>query len=189
MGGVGAAPAGAAQPLTVETSGVAQGALMALIRIAMGLFWYQESLGKLPGHTQYFSQLMQMVARNAFVPGYAGIMQRLFIPHAALFALFAYCLESFIALSLLFGLLTRLGGAVGAIWSGLLFCGMAYARGPGGGPGGPGPWYFGFMVLMCALLALTAAGRSLGVDRWLRPLMLRRAKAGDRVARLVARAE
>ncbi len=178
------------RPLTAATSGAFQGALIALIRIAMGPFWYQELFMHLPGRMASFSQLMQMVARGTFVPGYAGIMQKLLIPHASIFALFVWALESFIALSLLFGFLTRLGGTLGAIWAALLFCGLAYASGPGGhGGGGPGAWYFGFMVLLGALLALTAAGRSLGVDRWLRPIMLRRAAAGDRVARYVALAE
>jgi uncharacterized membrane protein YphA (DoxX/SURF4 family) len=177
------------RPLTSGTSGFFQGAVVALIRIAMGLFWYQESMLKLPGHSQYFAQLMRMVGSNSFVPGYAGIMQKVLIPHAAQFAIFVWLLEGFIALSLLFGVLTRLGGTVGAIWSALLFAGMAYASGPSGRSSGPGAWYFGFMVLMCALLALAAGGRTLGVDRWLRPVMLRRAARGDRVARYVALAE
>jgi hypothetical protein len=130
-----------------------------------------------------------MVGSGSFVPGYAGIMNKLLIPHAAQFAVFVWLLESFIGLSLMFGIVTRLGGMVGAIWSALLFAGLAYASGPGGRGGGPGAWYFGFMVLICTLLALAAAGRSLGVDRWLRPVMLRRAARGDRLARYVALAE
>lgn len=161
-----------------------QGAILALIRIAVGFFWYQESLLKLPGHTAYFKQLLAMVAKHAIIPGYGGVVRALFVPHATLFALCVYLLESAIALSLLFGVLTRLGGVAGAVWGALLFCGLAYGAGPGSNP-----WYFGLIVLVNALLALTAAGRSLGVDRWLRPRMLRRAREGRPWARYVALAE
>jgi uncharacterized membrane protein YphA (DoxX/SURF4 family) len=162
------------------------GAVIALIRITMGFFWFQESLLKLPGHTGFFKQLLQAVAHNAIIPMYAGMVQKIFVPHTTQFIFCVWILESLIALSLLFGLFARLGGLAGALWGALLFCGLAYPSGPGPGAN---PWYFGLIVLVNALLALTASGRSLGIDRWLRPVMLQRAAKGNRWARFVAALE
>jgi uncharacterized membrane protein YphA (DoxX/SURF4 family) len=160
-----------------------QGVILALIRIAVGFFWYQESFGKLPGHTTYFGNLLQMAAKGAIIPGYAGIIEHVFVPHATLFALFVWLLELSIGLSLMFGLFTRLGGTVGAVWASLLFCGLAY------GGRNSLPWYFGLLVLINVLLAVMAAGRTLGVDRWLRPRLLARAARGERLAGYAALAE
>jgi uncharacterized membrane protein YphA (DoxX/SURF4 family) len=164
-----------AQAIAAPGATALQGVILALIRIAVGFFWYQESFMKLPGHTAYFGNLLQMVAKGAILPGYAGIIQHVFVPHAALFAVFVWLLELSIGLSLMFGVFTRLGGTAGAIWGALLFCGLAYGK-------MSSPWYFGLIVLINVLLAVTAAGRTLGVDRWLRPQLRRRGAQGDRLA-------
>ncbi|HEX6121844.1 MAG TPA: TQO small subunit DoxD [Ktedonobacterales bacterium] len=173
----------AAATATTTAGAIAlQGVILALVRIAVGFFWYQESFFKLPGHTAYFGNLLHMVAKGAIMPGYAGIIEHVFVPHAALFAIFVWLLELSLGISLMFGLFTRLGGTIGAIWAALLFCGLAY------GGRNSLPWYFGLLVLINVLLAVTAAGRTLGVDRWLRPRLLTRAARGERLAAYGARA-
>jgi hypothetical protein len=161
----------------------ATGWLLALIRIAAGFFWYQSIFLKLPGHAGGFHKGLEFVATSAWVPGFGRIVRTLLVPSPnwQVFALLIFLLEGSIAISLLFGLFTRLGGLAGVLWATLLFCGTAYAP-------HIDAWSIGMVVLLDALVALTASGRWLGVDRWLRPHMLRRA-AGSRLAHVVALAE
>lgn len=174
----------AVEPTPVPAVGgmtAAQGWLLALIRIAAGFFWYQSIFLKLPGQAGGFHAGLEHIAKNAWVPGFGPIVRALLVPSPnwQVFALLIFLLEGAIAISLMFGLLTRLGGVAGVLWGALLFCGTAYAP-------HINAWSIGMVVLLDALLALTASGRWLGVDRWLRPRLLRRAMTGSRLARGVA---
>lgn len=165
-------------------NGALQGAALALVRIAVGFLWYQSIFFKLPGHIAGFHKGVAGVAKYSWVPEFGHLVKVLILPYPnfTVFASAIFLLELFIALSLLLGVLTRLGGLLGVLWGAMLFAGLAYAP-------GESAWLFGLLILLSATLALCAAGRSLGVDRWLRPLLLGLARRGNRLAYYAALAE
>lgn len=85
--------------------------------------------------------------------------------------------EVFIALSLFFGLLTRLGALVAIGIAAQLFVGLANIPSPY-----EWEWAYGQMVLLAIVMLGLAPGRVWGIDAWLRR---RFANAKGRIARLV----
>ncbi|MBF6589442.1 MAG: hypothetical protein IVW57_02785 [Ktedonobacterales bacterium] len=170
-------------PVGVSSTALA-GAAFAAVRIATGFLWYQAIFFKLPGHTTGFHTELLAVARYAWMPGYGALVRALLVPspNDIIFSYLIFFLEGLIAISLLFGVLARLGALVGMLWAAQLFIGLAYSP-------DTWAWSYGMLVMLNALLALLAAGRSFGVDRWLRPRMLRAAEHGHQLAYWIARAE
>lgn len=89
--------------------------------------------------------------------------------------------EAFIFASLFLGLLSRLGGLVSIAISGQLALGLA-------GISNPYEWEWSYILMVLLSLAIfaTAPGRTLGLDAWLRPRLLKAAQEGNRLARAVA---
>ena len=89
--------------------------------------------------------------------------------------------EAFIALSLLLGLFTRLGGLVAIVISAQLMVGLA---------GIPNPyeweWSYNLMVVLSLVVFTTAPGSFLGLDAMIKPRLLATAEKGNRLARLLA---
>jgi uncharacterized membrane protein YphA (DoxX/SURF4 family) len=138
---------------------------MWLMRLCIGGLWWQQTLWKLPptytdnpdgvsGGLHYW--IGEMVQHAAFE------WQRVFVaqvvqPNFYLFAPQVYAVEVLIAISLLLGLFTRIGGALGALMSINLWLGLYRA---------PYEWswaYF-FLILLQITFIVYAAGRSLGLD-------------------------
>jgi uncharacterized membrane protein YphA (DoxX/SURF4 family) len=84
--------------------------------------------------------------------------------------------ELLVALSLLFGLFTRLGALLATILSVQLYVGLAYTE---------WIWTYGMLVLLALVLVAVPAGRRLGVDLWLAP-RLQAAGQHQRLARIVS---
>jgi uncharacterized membrane protein YphA (DoxX/SURF4 family) len=138
---------------------------MWLMRLAIGGLWWQQTLWKLPptytdnpdgvsgGLHYWIGEMGQHAAfewQRAFV---AQVVE----PNFYLFAPQVYATEVIIAVSLLLGLFTRIGGVLGALMGLNLWLGLYRA---------PYEWswaYF-FLILLQVTFIVYAAGRSLGLD-------------------------
>ena len=133
-------------------------------RLTIGAMWWQQSLWKLPptytdqadgsGGLRYW--VGEMASHAAFG------LQRDFAREVVLknFGLFApqvYFGELAIAISLMLGLFTRLGAAMGALMAVNLWLGLYRAP-------YEWPWTYFFLVVINLTFAFFRAGRSLGLD-------------------------
>jgi uncharacterized membrane protein YphA (DoxX/SURF4 family) len=147
---------------------------LALLRIFVGYLWFQQLFWKLP---PTFAGLYAYVVResqHAILPGYGMLLQHTFLAGCSslstptgctAFVPLAACVwtaELAVAISLLFGLLTRFGAMLATILALQLYVGLAYS---------PGEWIwtYGMLVLLALFLVAVPAGRRLGVDYWLAP--------------------
>ncbi|GAC1407958.1 MAG: hypothetical protein NVSMB49_28100 [Ktedonobacteraceae bacterium] len=82
-----------------------------------------------------------------------------------------------VAISLLFGVFSRLGALLALVLAVQLYVGLALA---------PGEWYwtYGMLILLAVVLIAIPAGRRLGIDQWLAP-RLHATTSGNRFVRLL----
>lgn len=134
--------------------------LLALVRIFVGLLWFQQLFWKLPPNFTGLHRYVVEESKHTFLPGYAFILQHVFLPNFLLLGAFTWTAEFVVTLSLLFGLFTRFGAILATVLALQLYVGLAYA---------PGEWYwtYGMLVLLGLVLAAVPTGRRLGVDQWL----------------------
>jgi thiosulfate dehydrogenase [quinone] large subunit len=133
---------------------------LAIVRIFLGYLWFQQLFWKLPPS---FTGLHSYVVREGqytFIPGYAFIIQHVFLPNFLLLGAFTWIAEFLVAISLLFGVFSRLGALLSLILAVQLYVGLAVA---------PGEWYwtYGMLVLLASVFVVLPTGRRLGVDQWL----------------------
>ncbi|HET9299065.1 MAG TPA: hypothetical protein VFO11_03920 [Candidatus Polarisedimenticolaceae bacterium] len=155
-----------------------------LARLFVGAMWWQQSLWKLPptytdradgtGGLRYW--VGEMVKWAAFPPQ-GHLVKDVVLPHFGFFAPQVYLGEVFVAASLMLGVFTRLGGALGALMAANLWLGLY--RSPA-----EWPWTYFFLLVVNGTFAVYRAGRSLGVDAWLAG-RLSEATLGARARRLV----
>src|SRR3989442_15856442 len=111
---------------------------LALLRIFVGYLWFQQLFWKLP---PTFAGLYGYVVResqHAILPGYGALLQHTFLAGCSslstpvgcmAFVPLAACVwtaELLVAISLLFGLFTRLGAMLATILAVQLYVGLAY---------------------------------------------------------------
>jgi uncharacterized membrane protein YphA (DoxX/SURF4 family) len=134
------------------------------VRVMIGCMWFQGMLWKLPfpvsGGLQYWTE--QMGKRAAFEI-HRDFVTGFLIPNLHLFAPFVFLAELTFAVSLILGLGVRLASTLALLFVLNLWLGIYI-------PGEPAewPWSYVFLLLLMFLFALYAAGRSLGLDAWLR---------------------
>ncbi len=128
---------------------------LALLRIFAGLYGY-----------------VVRESQHAILPGYGALLQHTFLAGCpslsspvgcAAFVPLAACVwtaELLVAISLLFGLFTRLGALLATILSVQLYVGLAYTE---------WIWTYGMLVLLALVPVAVPAGRRLGVNLWLAP--------------------
>jgi uncharacterized membrane protein YphA (DoxX/SURF4 family) len=157
-------------------------------RVLIGGLWWQQTLWKLPptytdnpdgvsGGLHYW--IGEMVQYAAFSIQ-SRFVQEVVQPHFYFFAPQVYLAEVLIAVSLLLGVVTRLGGAIGALMALNLWLGLYRAP-------YEWPWTYFFLIVLQVTFAVLPAGRSLGIDALLvRPQRTGALPAGA-MARLLAR--
>jgi hypothetical protein len=138
---------------------------MWLMRLLIGGLWWQQTLWKLPptytdnpdgvsgGLHYWVGEMVQHAAfdwQRAFV---AQVIQ----PNFYLFAPQVYAAEVLIAISLLLGLFTKVGGVLGALMGINLWLGLYRAP-------YEWPWTYFFLILLQITFIVYASGRSLGLD-------------------------
>ena len=107
------------------------------------------------------------------------LLDNLFIPQIRLFGWLIWLAEFWIFLSMLLGLFTRLGALVAIGISLQLFIGLANIPRPF-----EWEWSYGAIVLLSVAMLGAAAGRTFGVDAWLRRKLAGPAEHGSRLAKI-----
>jgi len=156
---------------------------LSVARIVIGLLWFSQLLWKLPPDfgcgPQRSQGLCDWIGReiqHPAIPLYAAFLRGVVVPSFGLFAWATVLVEAAIAVSLIVGFLSRLGGLLGLLQSLNLLVGLAAV---------PSEWYWSYVMLavLCALFWLLAPGRVWGVDGLVRARFIRAAAGGSAVAR------
>ncbi len=152
--------------------------LLALVRIFVGLLWFQQLAWKMPPTFGGLRRYVESEAQHTFVPGYSAILTNVFLTHFSLLGAGVWIAELLVGITLLFGLFTRFGALLALLLSMQLYIGLAYA---------PGEWYwtYGMLVLLALALIAVPAGRRLGIDQLLAP-RLQHAARTSRLAHLLS---
>jgi uncharacterized membrane protein YphA (DoxX/SURF4 family) len=138
---------------------------MWVARLLIGSLWWQQTLWKLPptytdnpdglsGGLHYW--VGEMVQHSAFGIQ-SWLVEKVIQPHFYLFAPQVYMAEVIIAVSLLLGVFTRLGGLLGALMALNLWLGLYRAP-------YEWPWAYFFLIMLQTTFVVLHAGRSLGFD-------------------------
>ncbi len=139
---------------------------LSLIRIAFGLYFVVSGLRKtMTGWLSGSEGLTSFVQRNLEGPPtfYRGFLEGLVLPNADIFSQLVVVGEWVTGISLLFGVLTRVGAVVG-MW---LTLNYMLAKGLPTYDGSQDRLFF----VGCAVFAVTAAGLMWGLDGALRPYL------------------
>jgi uncharacterized membrane protein YphA (DoxX/SURF4 family) len=129
-----------------------------LLRVIVGIMWWQQSLWKIPPHWDWgLIHWMQEMVEHASTQLQSALVRDIVLPNIAVFGPLVYAIEVAIAASLILGVFTRLGGALGALMAINLWLGLYNAP-------GEWPWTYMFLVVIQLLYVLDPPGRSLGVD-------------------------
>ena len=87
-----------------------------LLRIIVGTMWWQQSLWKVPPHYDWgLIHWMQEMVEHASTQLQSVLVRDLVLPNIAVFGPLVYAIEVAIAVSLILGVVTRLGAALGAL--------------------------------------------------------------------------
>lgn len=184
--------AGVAMTGRATTATTAQMAIplwpLGVLRVIIGFLWFQQLLWKLPpdfGCTASRDQgLCDWIGReiqSPLIPAYADFLRVLILPNLAFFGWLIWFAEAAVAISLLLGLLTRLGGLLGGLQALNLLIGLWNV---------PHEWYWSYLMLALLnfLFMLTPAGHWWGLDRRLRPSVETAAAHGATWARWLLKA-
>ena len=129
-----------------------------LLRFIVGCMWWQQSLWKIPPHYDWgLIHWMQEMVDHASTELQSVLVRDLVLPNIALFGPLVYAIEVAIGASLILGLFTRLGAALGALMAINLWLGLYNAP-------GEWPWTYMFLVVIQLLFLIYPPGRSLGLD-------------------------
>jgi uncharacterized membrane protein YphA (DoxX/SURF4 family) len=137
---------------------------VALVRVLVGCMWAQGLLWKLPlpvsSGLQYWTEQMGNRAAFGF---HREFVTGFLIPNLHWFGPLVFLTELALTVAFILGLGVRFAGAIGMLFVLHLWLGIYL-------PGDPAewPWSYVFLVMVMFFLALDAAGRSLGLDAWLR---------------------
>jgi uncharacterized membrane protein YphA (DoxX/SURF4 family) len=130
----------------------------ALLRVIIGIMWWQQSLWKIPPHYDWgLIHWMEEMVEHASTQLQSVLVRDLVLPNIAVFGPLVYAIEVAIAVSLILGVVTRLGAALGALMAINLWLGLYNAP-------GEWPWTYMFLVVLQLIFLINPPGRSLGVD-------------------------
>lgn len=165
--------------------------VLALVRGALGVIWYRETLWKQPwdnyGCRPTFelkgSGLCDWIGREIANPPfelYHSFLVNLVAPNIRLVGLGVWLVEITVAALLFLGLCTRLGGLLGTLQALNLLIGLWNV---------PGEWHSAYLMLVALnlIFLVVPAGRFLGTDQFLLPRLAPAAARGNPLARLLVR--
>jgi len=159
---------------------------LALARIVYGVLWWQQSKWKVPsddfgrksgGGLWYW---VQQEIQYPTVGAYKDFLVNVMVPHWTFFGYMTLATETFIGVTLILGVFTRLGALVALGMAANITIGILSVPHEWG-------WTYTMMIVLAALFLLTGAGRSVGVDALLGPRLDGAAAGGSRIARLLSR--
>jgi len=129
-----------------------------VLRVIIGIMWWQQSLWKIPPHYDWgLIHWMEEMVEHASTQLQSVLVRDFVLPNIAVFGPLVYAIEVAIAVSLILGVVTRLGAALGALMAINLWLGLYNAP-------GEWPWTYMFLVVLQLIFLINPPGRSLGVD-------------------------
>jgi hypothetical protein len=134
------------------------------VRVLVGGMWFQGMLWKLPlpvsGGLKYWLEQMGNRAAFAF---HRDLVTEFYLPYLHILNPIVFLAELTFAVSLILGFGVRLISSLAIIFVLHLWLGIYQ-------PGSPAewPWSYVFLAIVMLMFAIDAAGRSLGLDAWLR---------------------
>jgi uncharacterized membrane protein YphA (DoxX/SURF4 family) len=129
-----------------------------LMRVIVGIMWWQQSLWKIPPHWDWgLIHWMEVMVEHASTQLQSTLVRDFVLPNINVFGPLVYAVEVFIAVSLILGVVTRVGAALGALMAINLWLGLYNAP-------GEWPWTYMFLVVLQLIFLINPPGRSLGVD-------------------------
>lgn len=137
-----------------------------LLRLIVGAMWWQQSLWKIPPNEDGLIYWMKQMVDHAAIVLQSDFVSTIVLPNINLFGPLVYLIEVAIGVSLMLGVLTRLGALAGALMALNLWLGLYSAP-------GEWPWTYGFLIVIQLLFVIDPPGRSLGVDALLDPVRSR----------------
>lgn len=165
-----------------------------IARVIYGYLWYTQLLWKLPptfGCPPDFAVTTDIHARTSGLCDWVGIMtlyskiplqaslvKQFVVPNMSWFGWVVFLMEAFVAVSMIFGLFTRLGGLAALVQGLNLYFGVTAA---------PGEWYwtYGMLYTLGLIFLAIPSGRFLGLDALLRPRLQSAAEKGNRLAKIL----
>ena len=133
-----------------------------LVRVLVGCMWFQGLLWKLPlpvsDGLQYWTE---QESTNAAFEFHRTFLKDVVLPHMSVFGPLVFLAELVFAGSMILGLAVRFVGLLAIAYTLQLWLGL-YDN------SSEWPWTYMFLAMLMFLFALEAAGRSLGLDAWLR---------------------
>lgn len=167
---------------------------MWISRIIYGYLWYTQLLWKLPprfGCPPDFAVTTDIHARTTGLCDWVGVMtiyskwplqaslvEQYVVPNMSWFGWIVWLMEAFVAVTLIFGLFTRLGGLAALVQGINLYIGVTAA---------PFEWYwtYGMLYTLGLVFLAVPTGRTLGLDAWLRPRLQASVDKGNRIAKIL----
>jgi len=149
-----------------------------LLRVIVGVMWWQQSLWKIPPNFDGLIYWMKQMAEHAAIPAQGDLVARVVLPNIGLFGPLVYLIEVAIGVSLMLGLCSRLGALAGAAMATNLWLGLYSAP-------GEWPWTYFFLIVIQLLFLVDPPGRCLGADVLLRASVLRVRPLGVVLARAI----
>ncbi|HET6174749.1 MAG TPA: hypothetical protein VFD90_19240 [Gaiellales bacterium] len=135
---------------------------LAGVRVFMGVFWLVNLLWRLPpdfGKGNYWGlpRTFEIARHHALTPALRSLVGDVLVPHMTVVGWLLFFVGLFTGLSLVFGILTRLGAAFGLLQAIVMTLFLANA---------PGEWLYGYLMLLAlsALLLLLPVSRRLSLD-------------------------
>jgi hypothetical protein len=129
-----------------------------LMRVIVGIMWWQQSLWKIPPHWDWgLIHWMEVMVEHASTQLQSTLVRDLVLPNIAVFGPLVYAIEVIIAVSLVLGVVTRVGAALGALMAINLWLGLYNAP-------NEWPWTYMFLVVLQLIFLINPPGRSLGID-------------------------
>jgi len=136
-------------------------------RTLIGLLWLASLRWKLPpnfvapeGHRSLL-EWMHLQMAHPTLGLYADFVAGLVLPNFLLFAWLTFLIELVIGLSLTLGLFSRLGAALGLLWSLNLAVGLISVP-------GEWPWSYLMLIMWHGLFLVSVSRQSWGLDHWVR---------------------
>src|SRR5262249_58848519 len=103
--------------------------------VVIGIMWWQQSLWKIPPHYDWgLIHWMEEMVEHASTQLQSVLVRDLVLPNIAVFGPLVYAIEVAIAVSLILGVVTRLGAALGALMAITFGWGFTTRRANGRGP-------------------------------------------------------
>lgn len=155
-----------------------------LARLFYGVLWWQQSGWKVPSDDfgrKSGGGLWYWVHQEIQYPtvlAYRDFLVNVMIPHWTFFGWMTLITETFIAVTLILGLCTRVGSIVAIGMAANITVGILNVPHEWG-------WTYVMLIMLPAVFLFTDAGRSFGLDAFLVPRLDRAAAGGNRMAWLV----